>query len=464
MRRWLLTSTLAVSAIAALFFAPGLRSRSVALPIAAPADSAIAPGPLTLDAKLEEATWLSGSTDPRFLVLTVKAPADPTKSRVPVDLALVVDTSGSMGSGGKIQHAREAAARVVDALAPGDRFSLVSFDDDAHVLLPGAPFDGDRDRLLDVVSTLADHGGTNLYGGLAAARDQLGDGERVRRLLLVSDGNATAGITEPAAFEAFGRDAANAGITVSTLGLGADFDEVLLEGLADAGGGNYAFVEESSDLVTVAGREFEEATRVVARGAVVDVTLPAGVRIATVHGWPSTTRGEHLFVPIGDLAAGQERRIVLELDAPLTGDGPAPVASAALTYTLVDDGVQHGAWADATVRLTTDAAAAAASRDEATSVIVARARAGTLTSRAAEALRAGRMDEARDYNAHGFDVLTEEKQRLMQVIGDVEGGSRYAEDLEGDLRTQSHIAELSESGDVRTGAKAASAAAREMSR
>lgn len=472
MRRWLLTLALSSAAVAAAVLVPRF-STSIAVPVIAVPVIAVPPrstisaetdGPLSFTARLDQAAFLAGADAARYLVLTAAAPADPGAGRLPIDLALVVDTSGSMGKDDKMENAREAAREVVERLGPEDRFALVSFDDHAHVLLRGAAFDGDRDRLLKVVDTLTDTGGTNLYEGLTEGRAQLGGSARSRRILVVSDGNPTVGEDAPSAFRSLVAGFAEDGATVSTLGLGADFNEVLLEGIADTGRGNYAYVQRSSELASVAAREFDDATQVVGQNLSLRVRLPDGVRPIEVHGWAWDREGDTLIVPMGEISAGQQRKVVIELQADGAAPGALHLADAELGYMGARTARAHSARLSVDAQVTTDTGLAAASRDEAANVAVSRARAGTLAKRSADAARAGNAPEAAAWQRSSEAVLFNQQVRLREVIDSVEGGEALDALLGADLDDNAAIAELNSRGDSNVAAKTAAAASRRMSK
>ncbi|MFN7147339.1 MAG: vWA domain-containing protein, partial [Myxococcota bacterium] len=375
-----------------------------ALPIPEVADARA----LGLDARLDRDAVLRDGDGLRYLVVTVTAPEAPWE-RVPVDLALVVDTSGSMGQDGKLAQAQAAADSLVDALRPGDHFALVSFDDRARLLTAGA-FDGDTERLHALVGGLRDDGGTNLWDGIATGRRALRDaGPTVRKVLVVSDGHANVGETEPDAFTDLARLYGQDGVSVSAIGLGRDFNETLLEGMADAGGGTYRFVGEPEELPSVIAAELQRTTETFARRVTVRVRAAEGVTIHDVYGWPAERSDGGVEVDIGDIAAGQTRKIVLAVDVPADDRGEQTVAAAELTWESLD-GAYGQVWDRAAARVTDDPADVEASVDEAASVAASRARAGDLARASADAWRRGDALRARSMVQSAAFIVAEARR------------------------------------------------------
>ena len=170
------------------------------------------------------------------VMVELKAPAAPTTERAPLDVALVVDRSGSM-SGRKLESVKACGAYLARRMAAGDRLAVVAYDDQIDLLAPLAPVD--VDWLLPRLRSLGPGGSTNLSGGWLKGLEQLRGGgavegrEPVRRILLLTDGLANVGITEPGALVGLADQARQSGVGTTTIGVGDDFDEALLTAMAD---------------------------------------------------------------------------------------------------------------------------------------------------------------------------------------------------------------------------------------
>lgn len=237
------------------------------------------------------------------------------RERPPLALALVLDRSGSM-SGAAIHHAREAAAAALGMLRDGDRVAVVAFDDRVDAVVPCTAVGDDRRALLDAVRSIETRGTTALHAGWAegvrqVAAAPVADG--MRRVVLLSDGHANRGTTDPAALAAEATRAAAAGVATSTVGLGRGVDERLLGTMADAGGGAFAFVEGPDQLDGLF--ETELAGLSALRGRRVRLAFHGdGARFVAAG---AGARAESGALGLPDLVAGLPRTVLatVEVDA-----------------------------------------------------------------------------------------------------------------------------------------------------
>ena len=197
--------------------------------------------------------FLRAAADATHILVRLVAPAQPADvaetPRAPLDLALVIDRSGSMG-GAPLEAARESAARIVRGLRVDDRVAIVAFDSDIEVVQPLTHVT-DREAIVARIKSIDDRGSTDLFGGWEEGVKQLAPftrKDRIARVILLSDGQANQGIVNEQEIFARVTKAAGAGITTSTVGLGHGFNESLMTGMAAAGEGVANFGQTADDL------------------------------------------------------------------------------------------------------------------------------------------------------------------------------------------------------------------------
>lgn len=306
-------------ALLGLAFAPGL-------PAAAP---------LTLDLKVDRPLITADRDESVILRLGVKAdPGVTLRRRAPLNLALVLDRSGSM-EGNKMRRLREAARQAVGRLRSDDVLTIIAFDSSAKVILPAGKV-GNRRAALRAVEGLEAGGSTALYGGVSQGLRQLREykgRDRVSRLILISDGLANVGPSTPSELAGLGREAGGLGIPVTTFGLGLDFGEDLMTRLALASDGNHAFIPDEGGLAAYFDKELGEALAVTARDLVIEITLKPGVRFKSSLDREVEADGRVIRWKLNQLPGGVEKRLLLELEAPALGEGAAAdLASAKVVY------------------------------------------------------------------------------------------------------------------------------------
>jgi Ca-activated chloride channel family protein len=325
MQRHVVVYGLAVSTLAGAFLlAPRLASPPPP-PVEHPLPPSTAPvarlvygdGVLEVVATLDRAFVKPGSVEPVWLDVAVKAAG--VQQRAPLAAVLVVDRSGSM-AGDKIDAARAAAERFVHGMADGDLLAIVTYGSDVTVdLALTALTSSTRQQALDIVRRIEEGGGTNIDGGLQAARVQLQQGSlggRVARVVLVSDGRPTEGDRSTATLTGHAQQLRSLGAATSTLGLGLDYNEDLMEALAVDGGGRYHYLRSGEQLTRILDDELQHGRNVVAAGVTLHLprALAPGLRIAAVPGQKDIGNADKLVVDIGDLAAGEERHVLVKFD------------------------------------------------------------------------------------------------------------------------------------------------------
>jgi Ca-activated chloride channel family protein len=261
----------------------------------------------------------------RYLLVRFTLPERPRSApRPPLAVAVVLDRSGSM-TGEKFAIARQAVDRCLGLLRPSDRSALVVFDEAVDLLQSLEPATAmNRETALARLGEIQPRGSTDLAAGWLAGAHQAGQtgGDGIAaRVLLLTDGLANHGLTEPRALVGLALELRTRGVATSTFGVGVDFDERLLEGMAESGGGNFYYLERAEAMLEILTRELSDALEIVARDAAVTLDLPESVSLESPAGWPVTRKGRRVRVGLGDLVAGQEMELVLALRFPRGAPG-----------------------------------------------------------------------------------------------------------------------------------------------
>jgi Ca-activated chloride channel family protein len=260
--------------------------------------------------------------------------------RTPLNLAVVLDRSGSM-TGAKLEKTKQAAMQLVDRLAPNDIFSLVTFSDEARVLVPAQRVE-DKDALKERIESIQADGSTALYAGVKMGADQLQEffsSKRINRIILLSDGLANVGPSSTRDLRRLGSDLAERGISATTIGVGDDYNEDLMAGLAEASDANYYYVKDTEKLPEIFAKELGEMLTVAARDVRIEIVCPDGVKPLGFIGRAEKFDSQRATVNLSQFTTGQNRYLFLRCLV----DGKQPdVAKVNVNYTdeLGDGSVQ----------------------------------------------------------------------------------------------------------------------------
>ena len=264
--------------------------------------------------------------------------------RLPLNLALVLDRSGSM-AGYPLQNAKTAAQQLVEYLTPEDYLSVVIYDDKAQTVLP-TQLVTDKSNIKNIIGKIGVGGCTNLSGGWLMGCDNVQsqqDKEKLNRVLLLTDGQANVGVVDPQVLTKTAQEKAEAGIFTTTLGFGHYFNEDLLISMADAGKGNFYFIQSPEDAADVFRVEMESLVSVVAQNLKVQLELTEGVEVTELlNSYSSTKNNNILEIFLGDVYGVETKPLALQFSLPsFAAEGDRQIAKITYSYeTIVDGSIQ----------------------------------------------------------------------------------------------------------------------------
>ena len=278
--------------------------------------------------------------------------------RPPLNIGIAVDVSGSM-SGTPIEAVRAGLRVLATTADEKDSIALVAYSGESELVVDSTPeSDPDRALLLAAIDELQANGATNIYAGLRDALeivDGRSDASRQNRVIMLSDGEATAGITDRDRIVNLGQSYAADGIGITTIGVGREFDIELMRGLSEAGAGNFYFLEDVAAVEEVFSEEIKTFLVPLATNVTIDFDVAQGYSFRALYGtrlWTGNSEGATIQIPslfmasresIDDIAPGGGRRggggvMLVELTPTVTESqaaeiGPnAPVGALSMTY------------------------------------------------------------------------------------------------------------------------------------
>ena len=263
------------------------------------------------DVKLS--TKFSTTQNAHQVGLLVTLAGDTPVRRAPINVALVLDRSGSM-SGAPLAEARAAAARFASFLTDQDRLTIVTFDSHVDTIFGPAP--GGDPAAIAAIDAVVSRGSTNLSGGWLAGRQHVMSGlvEGTNRVILLTDGQANHGITDLGQLVGMTAGGAAGRVSTTCIGFGAHFNEDLLEPMAREGGGNYWFVESEDQMTGIFEGEIEGLVALSAQNVSVEVSLshPKAAGVTFLQSLPvQQTPAGTWRVALGDLYATSPRPLGL---------------------------------------------------------------------------------------------------------------------------------------------------------
>ncbi len=422
----LITATCAALAMANK---PGLHGdKPVAVPTRPAGDEVV-----SFSGQLDRSKIVRHGNGTVTLSLTMTAadlPNTDSNRNEPVDLMVILDRSGSM-QGEKIDSARQAIIDLVSQLSPEDRLALISYSTDVTLhagLLPATP--QNRERLIRTVAEIQASGGTNIEAGLQQGLDILNTREARRgrtRLILISDGLANHGITDPHDLGIMATRAVTQEAAISTVGVGLDFNERLMTTIADQGAGSYTFLETADGFATAFARELHISRTALATGLEISIPLSSGIRLLDGAGYPVEYRKNTALIRPGDLLTGQSRKLYLTLQVPTDREREFALTSVSLAYRRGN--VAHRLSLGETLKI----ACVAQKKDALASINknewegkVLQEDFSLLREKVADAIRRGNATEA----GQEIETYRKEKEEVNAVVGSAAVRDNLGKDLD----------------------------------
>jgi Ca-activated chloride channel family protein len=292
--------------------------------------------PIDLQLCPRKSALLLGHDNRLDVLVRVAGPPPPREApaKKALNLALVIDKSGSM-SGQPLHEAKRCAIAIIERLTPGDFVSVVAYDNHPELVWPARAITHAA-GLREAVSAIREGGATALHDGWAAGAEQAAlnvSKAGISRVLLLSDGGANAGLTDPGQIASHCAQMAEMGVSTSTYGLGASFNETLMLAMARSGGGNGYYGQTAADLMGPFQEEFDLLQAICARNLRLRLSAGPGVKLRVTNDLREKDGGWRL----PDLAYGSEAwamvRLSLGMDRVAVGaQAPIPLLKASLDY------------------------------------------------------------------------------------------------------------------------------------
>ncbi len=305
-----------------------------------PITDASADGTLSIEAGISHGYLASGTSEETYAAIDIEAKEVEGGARPPLNLALVIDRSGSM-TGTKMRYAKRAAQRLVDELGPHDRLSIVSYSTDVSVDISSRQAtQAAKASMRASIDRLNAAGGTNISGGFTRASQQVQQNkspETINRVVLLSDGRATVGVTNVPQLRQMARQSLQKEVSLTTMGVGLDYNEDLMSAMADEGSGNYYFIDKPDTVVSILESEFDALAETVARKASLVITLPDGIELDELYGFSHQRTRKQVLVSLAEFQSGQAKNILLKLRPTADKAGELPIMNVDLSYQDVTD-------------------------------------------------------------------------------------------------------------------------------
>ncbi len=274
-------------------------------------------GPIKFTSSLDNNYYYENNS----VYLYIDVEADNTEgktTRTPMNISIVIDRSGSMGEKNKLEYVKKAVDYLIDEASGDDYVSVVTYDDYVDVLQRSMVIK-DKYELREKIRSLQPGGFTNLSEGMFEGYDQVNRSYMrgyVNKVFLLSDGIANRGITDRYKLANLVKEKNRKdGVTISTFGVGNEFNENLMTDIAEYGRGNYYYIKNSSDIPEIFATELRSMRNLVGQGTKVKVKYPGeNLRVSKVFGYPYEIEGDEVTIDFKDFFSGQKKSVLIKFD------------------------------------------------------------------------------------------------------------------------------------------------------
>lgn len=360
--------------------------------------------PLRGQVQIDQPTVLASGTRVVYALVSfegVDVDPSPTKERPPLNVSLVLDRSGSMSDEGKIEYLKRAAKLAVDRLGSKDTLSIVEYDDQISVMWPARRV-GNLAEVKAMIDKLEPRGSTNLTGGMMRgveeAKDALdGPAEKsgtITRVILMSDGLANTGVTDPQEIAKLVRSAKGNGVRISAMGLGRDYDEDLMQAVAENGGGRYYYIEHPTQMARVFQDELGSLFETCARDLELTFSGKAIVKKAEVVGFDDATGSQSVHRGLEDVFEGEKRSVLLRLEIAAPSSGHLDLGAVTVNYKTAKSGETRQFTQALAVDVSSDKSVVESARNKTIAAEATLAESDRVQKEQVKLYQSGRRDEA----------------------------------------------------------------------
>jgi Ca-activated chloride channel family protein len=351
-----------------------------------------------IKAELDHTKILNSGRQSLYLLVQFDVPEKSavTSTRPRLNCGVVIDRSGSMAEKNKIEFARVSAAQLVDSLTIQDNIAIVEYDDQIHTIVSLSPVT-DKSAIKRLIYSLTPRGSTNLCGGMLQGVDEVKKGSQhgfISRVILLTDGLANQGIVDPQQIATLVRNARKEGISVSAMGLGLDYDENLLQMIAENGGGNYYYIESATQMAHIFEQELNTLTEAVADN--IKCTFTGNeIDSVIVYGYEVSGNEKVVEVPLSALHSGEKRSLLMKVFITPEKKPVLDVGTIEVVYTGSKMEKSSKVTIPVTAEYTNDSAVAERSRNEKTYAEALLIEADQSHEKIVALYESGRKDEAK---------------------------------------------------------------------